>query len=120
MLPFFFPPDFTVLTALGQPQLEHPLERCDGLTGSDSSLVAYQYWLDDGTSRHRDPDHRRDDVFVYHHDFLSAPQAYQRGASPTAPMDPRSLRYGHQHRGTVLPAPSLCVRLLPAHFDGGA
>jgi hypothetical protein len=34
-------------------------------------------------------------------------------------MVARPVRHGDQHRGAVLPAPGVRIRLLPTHLDGG-
>ena len=51
---------------------------------------------------------------------MRAAQAYQRATPPTTQMDAWSVWHGNQHWGSVLPVPGVCVRLLPAYFDGGA
>jgi hypothetical protein len=112
-------PGFTTLITSGKPKFEHPLECRDGLAGSDRPLVAHQHRLHNGTSRHRDPDHRRNDVVVHHHDCLPTSEAYQGRTPPTTQMDARPVRYGNQHRSAVLPAPGIRVRFLPTHLDSG-
>lgn len=51
---------------------------------------------------------------------MRAPQAYQRATPPTTQMDAWPVWHGNQYWGSVLPVPGVCVRLLPADFDGGA
>lgn len=45
---------------------------------------------------------------------MRALEAYPRAASAPAPLVPRPLRHGHQHRRPLLPLPALRLRLLPA------
>src|SRR5580704_10080436 len=45
--------------------------------------------------------------------LMRALEAYPRAASALAPLVPRPLRHGHQHRRPLLPLPALRLRLLP-------
>lgn len=104
----------------GESWMEHPLECCDGIVGSDNSLVAYQHRFYNRASCHRDSDYRRNDVLVYHHNRLPASQAYPWGASSPTPMDSWPFWHGNQHRGTVLPMPGVRICFLPAYLNSGA